>query len=241
VNRLDPAVEIRWVRLTERAVPVAPPEVVVRPGIEPAPGWPTLETPRVRVRGPKRVVEALTQVVPDPVDTAAWVARDPELLSQWTWTSGFGAWRESDPLRGPRFLTIDPDKATGKVKLRPVAAPKVVDHALRLVLPAEAPDLLSRFDVVVEGGPEYDRTTRRIRLSLKGEKKAIEELEANPEGWSYVVEVPAPTESGDPPGDVRVPVRLLLGSGAAGKPLGAGVSIDGSPVLTVSLKRRPGT
>jgi hypothetical protein len=241
VNGVD-AVTIEWVRLAERTVSVVAPEVALKPGtpLEPAPGWPTLDTTRVKIRGPKSVVEGLTSVQPDPIDASAWLALNPDLASLYSWTSGFETWRGTSPLREERVLTIDPETVKGRLKLRPVAAPRAVEHALRLVLPAGAPDALAPWDVVVEGGPEYDRSTRRIRLTLKGEKKALDELEANPNDWSYVAEVPPPSDVGDPVENVRVPVRLLVGTmPATGKALGAGVVLDGNPVVLVSLRRKP--
>jgi hypothetical protein len=242
VNGVDPVVVIEWVRLAERTVPVVAPEVALKPGtpLEPAPGWPTLDTTRVKVRGPKSVVEGLTSVQPDAVDASAWLALNPDLASLYSWTSGFETWRGTSPLRDERVLAIEPATVKGRLKLRPVAAPRPVEHVLRLVLPPGPPDALAPWDVVVEGGPEYDRSTRRIRLTLKGEKKALDELEANPGDWSYVVEVPEPSDAGEPVENVRVPVRLLLGTlPSTGKALGAGVVLDGNPSVLVSLRRRP--
>jgi hypothetical protein len=241
VTGVDDPVVIEWVRLAERTVPVLAPEVSLKPGtpLEPAPGWPTLDTTKVKVRGPKSVVEGLSSVQPDPIDPSAWLAQNPDLASLYSWTSGFETWRGTSPLRTERVLTIDPATVKGRLKLRPVAAPRAVEHALRLVLPPGAADALAAWDVVVEGGPEYDRSTRRIRLTLKGEKKALDEIEASPDDWSYVVEVPPPSDSGDPVEKVSVPVRLLLGTHAAtGKALGAGVVLDGTPMVQITLRRK---
>jgi hypothetical protein len=240
VSSVDPVV-IEWVRLAERTVPVVAPEVALKPGtpLEPAPGWPTLDATRVRVRGPQTVVQGLASIPPDPIDPSAWLALNLDLATPYAWTSGFDGWRGTDPLRDPRVLTIEPEKVTGKLKFRPVAPPRDVEHALRLLLPPGSPDLLARWVAEVEGGPEYDRNTQRIRLTLKGDKKVLDELEANPDAWSYVADVPAPSDAGEAVENVRVPVRVLFGSlPATGKPLGSGVVLDGNPVVVVSLRRR---
>ncbi len=242
VSDVSPPVRLSWQRVAQRTVAVEPPSVLVAAGsvYEPAPGWPSLDAEKVRVRGPKRIVDSLASIPADPVDPTAWLRTNPDLATLWSWSSGFDSWRGTDPLKARRVLSIDPDPVRGKVKFRPVGAPREVEHALRLLLPDGGADALKSYDVVLDAGPAYDVERRRIRLTLKGEKRALDDMEANPGQWTYVVEVPPPPAPGEPSVDgVSVPVRLLVGpSNGTGRAVGQGVTLEGSPTIRLTLRKK---
>lgn len=241
VTDVSPPVSITWYRVSQVAVALEPPTVAAPPGgsVEAVPGSLTLETSRVRVRGPKKVVESLTSLTPDPVDASAWLATNPDLSTLFSWTSGFDGWRGDDPLKGRRVLSIDPEPVRGKVKFRPVAVVKEIEHALQVLLPPGAPEAMAGFDVVLDGGPEYDAARRKIRLPLRGDQRALADLEASPAAWTFVVSLPAAPGPGETVENVPVPVRLLVSGGNGARAVGSGVSLDGSPTIRVTLRKKP--
>jgi hypothetical protein len=240
VRVVRPAPEISWVRVEEKTVVVARPEVVPArdPSLEPAGGYPTLDTSSVVVRGPARVVRSLASLVPDPVDANPWLDTKPDLAAPWSTEVGFSTWRADDPLRSRSVLSIEPSTARVTLKYRQTGV-RTLSHALDLQIPADALTSMAGWEVVVSAR-EYDAVTQRITLPVRSDKRTLDEMEQDAAIWSFSVRVPSPPAPGeDAPTDLRVPVLLTFSPPAgASRPVKPPATLDGAPTVFVSLRRR---
>ena len=236
---------VSWVRLDERTVAVRAPEVVVPPdaAVGVTPGWPQVETATVVVRAPSDVLQSLSSIPLDPVDTSAWLSAKPDLATPMRFEAGFEQWRTADPLmRSREFCTITPERVSGTVKFRRTGT-RPLSHVLQMMMPAGSQDLYRSWEVVVEvgGGREYDATSQRITLPVRADARTLDDMEARAADWDFAIKVPPPPQPGEPAvQNAKVPVVLTFSPAAAAWSRAGPVPavLEGSPTVFLTLRKR---
>ena len=239
VTGVKPPPKVVWAAVEERTVPVARPALVplADPSIEPA-GPVATDVQQVTLRGPARLVRAISSVALDPVDAREWLASKPDLAAPWSTSLGFDEWRRDDPLRSSALLQIEPKQVRATVKFKQTGL-RTLSHALDLSVPADALSAMAGWEIVVTGR-EYDPVSQRMTLAVRSDKRTLDEMEQDPSSWSFAVRVPPPPGAGEPAVENRrVPVVLTFTPppGAA-RPNAPPATIDGSPTVFLSLRRR---
>ena len=241
VLTVGPAPVVSWVRVEERTIAIALPAVLppTDSNLELAEGYPKLDVSTARVLGPMKAIHSLPSIEPDAVDPNRWLASNPDLATPAPFESAFETWRQQDPLRSRRLLTIAPDTARGTLKYRRTEG-RALSHALDVLVSAEALEKMRDFEPVLSGGSEFDAATLRLTLKVRADKRTLDDMVASPAKWTFAVQVPPPPGPGEPAVENRpVPVRLTFdpaaGTGRAGAPPAI---LDGSPTLFVTLRPR---